>query len=88
MKLVFAEQAWEDYQHWIDTNPKIRARTNDSIKQCQRTLFESVGKPGSLRGDLKGWWSRRITQVHRMVYRVVGAASRQHLEIAQIRFHY
>ena len=88
MKLVFAKQAWEDYQHWIDTNPKIRARINDIIKQCQRTPFEGVGKPEPLRGDLKGWWARRITQEHRMVYRVVGAASKQHLEIAQLRFHY
>lgn len=88
MKLVFADQAWEDYQHWIEFNPKIRARINDIIKQCQRTPFEGVGKPEPLRGDLKGWWSRRITQEHRMVYRVVSAGSGQHLEIAQLRFHY
>lgn len=88
MKLVFADPAWEDYQYWVECNPKIRARVNDIIKQCQRTPFEGIGKPEPLRGDLKGWWSRRITQEHRMVYRVVGAGSAQYLEIAQLRFHY
>ena len=88
MKLVFAGQAWEDYQYWIESNPKIQARINDIIKQCQRTPFKGIGKPEPLRGDLKGWWSRRITQEDRMVYRVSGSDAEQSLEIAQLRFHY
>lgn len=88
MKLVFSNEAWEDYQHWVDTNPKIKDRINELIKQCQRTPFKGVGKPEPLRGDLTGWWSRRITQEDRMVYRVTGAGDAQSLEIAQLRFHY
>ena len=88
MKLVFSNEAWEDYQHWVDTNPKIKDRINELIKQCQRTPFKGVGKPEPLRGDLSGWWSRRITQEDRMVYRVTGSGDAQSLEIAQLRFHY
>lgn len=88
MKLVFSNEAWEDYQHWVDTNPKIKDRINELIKQCQRTPFKGVGKPEPLRGDLSGWWSRRITQEDRMVYRVTGTGDAQSLEIAQLRFHY
>lgn len=88
MKLVFSNEAWEDYQHWVDTNPKVKDRINELIKQCQRTPFKGVGKPEPLRGDLSGWWSRRITQEDRMVYRVTGMGDAQSLEIAQLRFHY
>ena len=88
MKLVFSTEAWEDYQHWVATNSKIKDRINDLIKQCQRTPFKGVGKPEPLRGDLSGWWSRRITKEDRMVYRVIGAGDAQSLEIAQLRFHY
>lgn len=88
MKLVFSNEAWEDYQHWVNTNPKIKDRVNELIKQCQRTPFKGVGKPEPLRGDLTGWWSRRITQEDRMVYRVTGTGDAQSLEIAQLRFHY
>ncbi len=88
MKLVFSNEAWEDYQHWVNTNPKIKDRVNELIKQCQRTPFKGVGKPEPLRGDLSGWWSRRITQEDRMVYRVTGTGDAQSLEIAQLRFHY
>ncbi len=88
MKLVFSTEAWEDYQHWVDTNPKIKDRINELIEQCQRTPFKGVGKPEPLRGDLSGWWSRRITQEDRMVYRLTGSGDAQSLEIAQLRFHY
>lgn len=88
MKLVFSNEAWEDYQHWVDTNPKIKDRINELIKQCQRTPFKGVGKPEPLRGDLSGCWSRRITQEDRMVYRVTGTGGAQSLEIAQLRFQY
>ncbi|MFC0246748.1 Txe/YoeB family addiction module toxin [Falsochrobactrum ovis] len=88
MKLVFSEQAWEDYLHWSNTNDKVRDRINELIKQCQRTPFKGTGKPEPLKGDLNGWWSRRISQEDRMVYRVSGAGDAQSLEIAQLRFHY
>lgn len=88
MKLVFSDQAWEDYQHWVNTNDKIRDRVNELIKQCKRTPFKGTGKPEPLKGDLTGWWSRRISQEDRMVYRVSGAGDNQSLEVAQLRFHY
>ena len=88
MKLVFSDQAWEDYQYWVNTNDKVRDRINELIKQCKRTPFKGTGKPEPLKGDLTGWWSRRISQEDRMVYRVRGAGDGQSLEIAQLRFHY
>lgn len=88
MKLVFSDQAWDDYQHWIHTNAKIHDRVNELIKQCKRAPFEGTGKPEPLKGDLTGWWSRRISQADRMVYRVSGSGENQSLEIAQLRFHY
>jgi toxin YoeB len=88
VKLVFSDQAWDDYQHWVNTNEKIRDRVNELIKQCKRTPFKGTGKPEPLKGDLTGWWSRRISQEDRMVYRVSGSGDNQSLEIAQLRFHY
>ncbi|UOA16484.1 Txe/YoeB family addiction module toxin [Sulfitobacter dubius] len=88
MKLVFSEQAWEDYQHWVSTNDKVHERINELIKQCKRTPLKGTGKPEPLKGDLTGWWSRRISQEDRMVYRVKRMGDGQSLEIAQLRFHY
>ena len=88
MKLVFSDQAWEDYQYWVNTNDKVRDRINELIKQCKRTPFKGTGKPEPLKGDLSGWWSRRISQEDRMVYRVSGTGDGQSLEFAQLRFHY
>tara|TARA_S200002703_G_C3688284_1_gene211329 strand:- start:6 stop:272 length:267 start_codon:yes stop_codon:yes gene_type:complete len=88
VKLVFSDEAWEDYQHWVETNPKLKDRINELIKQCKRTPFAGSGKPEPLRGDLSGWWSRRITKEDRMVYRVTDSGNEQSLEIAQLRFRY
>jgi toxin YoeB len=84
MKLVFAEQAWEDYLYWQTQDAKILERLNALIRECQRTPFSGTGKPEPLRGDLRGWWSRRLTLEHRLVYRVEGDS----LLIAQCRYHY
>ena len=88
MKLVFADAAWEDYLHWQANAPNVLQRVNDLIKECRRTPFNGTGKPEPLKGDLKGWWSRRITLEDRLVYRVTGSGSDQQLEVAQCRFHY
>ena len=88
MRLVFSDQAWEDYQYWVNTNDKVRDRINELIKQCKRTPFKGTGKPEPLKGDLTGWWSRRISREDCMVYRVSGTGDSQSLEIAQLRFHY
>ena len=84
MRLIFSAQAWEDYLHWQAHDPKLVQRINGLIKECARTPFTGVGKPEPLRGALSGWWSRRITQEHRLVYR----PSDDGLLIAQCRYHY
>ena len=84
MKLVFSGTAWEDYLHWQATDKKLLQRINALIKECQRSPFQGIGKPEPLRGNLAGWWSRRIDHEHRLVYRVADGA----LQIAQCRYHY
>jgi len=84
MNLVFSPQAWEDYQHWLQTDKKMIRRINELIKNAIRSHHEGIGKPEPLKHALAGFWSRRITEEHRMVYRVSG----NNLEIAQLRFHY
>jgi toxin YoeB len=88
VNLVFAGRAWEDYLYWQATDANVHARLNELIKECGRTPFKGTGKPEPLKGDLKGWWSRRITLGDRLVYRVAGSGPDQRLEIAQCRFHY
>ncbi len=83
MRLVSSERAWEDYLHWQGSEPKLFARLNGLIKECARTPFAGTGKPEPLRGPLSGWWSRRLTQEHRLVYKVSG----DDLLIAQCRHH-
>jgi toxin YoeB len=84
MNLIFAPQAWADYLYWQTTDPRILHRVNELIRDTSRSPFEGIGKPEVLRHSLQGFWSRRISEEHRMVYRVTV----QGLEIAQLRFHY
>jgi len=84
VNLVFSPQAWEDYQHWAQTDRKLVRRINELIKDTVRNPYAGIGKPEPLRHALSGFWSRRISEEHRMVYRVAG----NNLEIAQLRFHY
>jgi len=72
MNLVFSPQAWEDYQHWVESDRKLVKRINDLIKDAVRSPLEGIGKPEPLRHALAGFWSRRINDEHRMVYRVAG----------------
>ncbi len=88
MKVVFADRAWEDYLHWQDADRNILDRLNSLIEECRRNPFTGIGKPEPLKGDLKGWWSRRITLEDRLVYRVTGVGADQALQIAQCRYHY
>jgi toxin YoeB len=88
LKLVFADQAWEDYLHWQATDANTLERVNALIKECMRSPFKGTGKSEPLRGELRGWWSRRITLEDRLVYRVTGVGQAQKLEIAQCRYHY
>jgi toxin YoeB len=84
MKLVFSAQAWDDYLYWQEHDRKLVERINGLIKECIRTPFKGTGKPEPLRGSLAGWWSRRITQEHRLVYRPTDDG----LHIGQCRYHY
>ena len=84
MKLVFSEHAWEDYLYWQRTDRKIFDRINKLIKEIQRTPFEGTGKPEPLKHGLSGYWSRRINDEHRIVYKV----ELDSLLIAQLRHHY
>ena len=84
MKLVFAELAWEDYLYWQKQDRKLVDRINKLIEATARDPFIGIGKPEHLKHAFAGFWSRRINDEHRMVYRVTG----DQLEIAQLRFHY
>lgn len=84
MKLIFSEQAWEDYLYWQETDKKILKRINALIQETTRTPFEGTGKPEGLKHALAGYWSRRVNDEHRMVYKVNGDS----LLIAQLRYHY
>ena len=84
MKLIFSEQAWEDYLHWQAHDHKLMERINGLLKECLQSPFHGTGKPEPLRGQLSGWWSRRITQEHRLVYRPTADG----LLIAHCRYHY
>lgn len=88
MLVVFAPGAWADYQHWARTDAKTLLRINDLIEAARRTPFQGPGKPEALKGDLAGFWSRRITQEHRLVYRVSGKGAEQRIEVAACRHHY
>ena len=84
MNLVFAPDAWEDYLHWQQVDKSVVKRINLIIKDVIRTPFTGIGKPEPLRHDFAGCWSRRITDEHRMVYRVTDTA----IELLQLRYHY
>ncbi len=84
MRLVFHPRAWEDYLYWQANDRKLLERLNTLVRACGRTPFVEIGKPESLRGALFGWWSRRLTSEHRLVYR----PTEGDLLIAQCRFHY
>jgi toxin YoeB len=87
--VVFTEAGWADYQHWVSHDAETLRRVTALIEDARRNLFRGVGKPEPLKGGLAGWWSRRITGEHRLVYRIAGrAVLDQRIEIAQCRFHY
>jgi toxin YoeB len=84
VKLIFSEHAWEDYLYWQRADPKILRRINALIKEIQRSPFEGIGKPEPLKHGLSEYWSRRIDDEHRIVYKIEADS----LLIAQLRYHY
>ena len=84
MKLIFAEQAWEDYVYWQQQDKRMVKRINELIENTTRDPFAGIGKPEPLKHALAGYWSRRITDEHRMVYK----PEKNAILIAQLRYHY
>ena len=84
MKILFAENAWEDYLYWQKTDKKMLKRINLLIRDIQREPFKGIGNPEPLKFNWTGYWSRRIDLKHRLVYKVQGDT----LSIAQCRYHY
>ncbi|MET3713232.1 toxin YoeB [Sphingomonas trueperi] len=88
MKVAFDRDAWAEYVEWQREDPKLSERINALIEECRRHPFTGTGKPEPLRRNLAGWWSRRISGEHRLVYRVSGSGDTQALEVLSCRYHY
>ena len=84
MDLVFAPEAWEDYLYWQSTDARVPSRINLLLKEITRNPYAGIGKPEPLKHALQGYWSRRITSEHRIVYKKAG----KQILIAQLRYHY
>ncbi|WP_158840267.1 Txe/YoeB family addiction module toxin [Polaribacter sp. L3A8] len=84
MKLIWSTSSWNDYIYWQKVDKKIVKRINELIKNCIRAPLEGIGKPEALKGDLQGYWSRRITSEHRLVYKY----ENEQLLIAACSYHY
>ena len=84
MDIFFTSDGWNDYQYWVENDADLLEKLNVLIKAIKRDPFKGIGKPEPLKNDIKGFWSRRITREHRLVYKIkVGR-----LEIIQCRLHY
>jgi toxin YoeB len=84
MRLICSDVAWEDYLYWQQQDRRMVERINKLIKETQREPFAGIGKPEPLKHALAGYWSRRITDEHRMVYKIEGDS----MLLAQLRYHY
>jgi len=84
VKLIFSDEAWDDHLYWQKQDRKMVERINKLIQEVKREPFSGLGKPEPLKHALSGFWSRRITDEHRMVYRVEGDS----LQLAQLHYHY
>lgn len=84
MDILWDKSAWDDYQYWIDIDRKVLQKINSLIKECQRIPYTGTGKPEALKQNLSGFWSRRITGEHRLIYKVEDDI----LYIAQCKYHY
>lgn len=84
MKFVFVEESWEDYLYWQQTDKKKLKRINELLKDISRNPFEGIGKPEPLKHKYAGFWSRRIDEEHRLIYRIAG----HEIQIAKCRHHY
>jgi len=83
--LVFLPEGWEDYLYWQGQDKKTLRRINQLLQDISRNSVKALGKPEPLRGNMTGWWSRRIDDTNRLIYRMQGNGN---IEIAQCRGHY
>lgn len=89
MDIKFTRNAWEDFEYWIETDTSIVVKIKELLVSIRQTPFKDLGKPEPLKHGLKGYWSRIITQEHRLVYKVSGKKGvDQTCFIIQCRFHY
>lgn len=84
MKFVFVEESWEDYLYWQKTDKKMLQKINALLKDIARTPFSGIGKPEALKHKYRGFWSRRIDQEHRLIYKI----HEDEIQIVKCRFHY
>ena len=84
MKFVFVEESWEDYLYWQKTDKKMLQKINALLKDISRTPFSGIGKPEALKHKYRGFWSRRIDQEHRLIYKI----HEDEFQILKCRFHY
>ena len=88
MIVAWHQRAWEDYLYWQVQDAKMVRKINELLKDISRSPFKGLGQPEPLRENRSGYWSRRISQEHRLVYRIAGSGEDQRVEVAQCRFHY
>ena len=84
MKFVFVEESWEDYLYWQKNDKKMLQKINALLKDISRTPFSGIGKPEALKHKYRGFWSRRIDQEHRLIYKI----HEDEIQILKCRFHY
>lgn len=84
MRKIFSDEAWEEYQYWVNSDKKILRRLNELIRDIDRNGHSGIGKPEPLKHNLEGFWSRRITREHRLIYALEEGA----ILIAKCRWHY
>jgi len=84
MKKLWADKGWEHYIYWQTQDKKTLKKVNELIKDIDREPYEGIGKPEALKGNWSGWWSRRISDEDRLIYRIED----DHIEIALCRGHY
>ena len=84
MNKLFTDEAWNDYLYWSQTDKKLLKKINELIREIDRTPFEGLGKPEGLKQNLKGFWSRRIDQEHRIVYKI----EEEQIVFISFRYHY